>query len=160
MTITTNTPQVINYEAATAGVTKALVVPATKPPGNFAGIQWNNCCRQHRDALNKAGIAWQAGGDDARGVKRPDNGEASRGPGYFHSQESGTMKAIIEFSLPDDEPEHRYALAGREALLALEAIDNWARGILKHGEPCDETRKTLEHIREQLIPHELTGLLQ
>lgn len=43
----------------------ALIVPATKPAGNFAGIRWNHCCRQHRDALDKAGIAWQADGDDA-----------------------------------------------------------------------------------------------
>ena len=43
----------------------AITIPATKPAGNFAGIRWNTCCRQHRDALDAAGIAWQADGNDA-----------------------------------------------------------------------------------------------
>ena len=35
-----------------------LVVPALTLAGNFAGIKWNSCCRQHRAALNAAGIKW------------------------------------------------------------------------------------------------------
>ena len=35
-----------------------LVVPALTLAGNFAGIRWNSCCRQHRAALNAAGIEW------------------------------------------------------------------------------------------------------
>jgi hypothetical protein len=68
--------------------------------------------------------------------------------------------ALLKFDLsePDDEREHRYALAGREALIALELIDNRCRSALKHGEPSEETAKILEEIR-QLIPHELTSLL-
>ena len=69
------------------------------------------------------------------------------------------MKAILEFDLPEDERDHKYAIAGRDALIALEEIDLWARGILKHGEPGDEARKLLEHLREHLVPHELTELL-
>lgn len=69
------------------------------------------------------------------------------------------MKATLEFDLPEDTRDHKYALAGLDALLALEAIDQWASSILKHGEPGDEARRLLEHLRENLVPHELTGLL-
>jgi hypothetical protein len=68
--------------------------------------------------------------------------------------------ALLKFDLadPDDAREHRYALAGREALIALELIDNRCRSALKHGEPSEETTTILEEIR-QLIPYELTSLL-
>ena len=68
--------------------------------------------------------------------------------------------ATLRFDLSDadDEREHRYALAGREALIALEAIEQHIRGRLKYGEPTDEARRELEEIRS-MIPHELTGLL-
>ncbi len=68
--------------------------------------------------------------------------------------------AILKFDLsdPDDEREHRYALAGREALIALELIDNRCRAVLNHGEPSPETAKILEEIRA-IIPYELTSLL-
>ena len=68
--------------------------------------------------------------------------------------------ATLRFDLSDadDEREHRYALAGREALIALDVIDNRCRAILKHGEPSEEVQAILEEIR-RLIPHELTDLL-
>lgn len=71
------------------------------------------------------------------------------------------MIATLEFDLadPDDEREHRYALAGREALIALEAIEQHIRGRIKHGEIGDEARRELEEIRA-LIPYELASLLQ
>jgi hypothetical protein len=68
--------------------------------------------------------------------------------------------ALLKFDLsdPDDEREHRYALAGREALLALEAIDQHIRGRIKYGEPVD-AKAELEEIRIA-IPHELLNLLR
>jgi hypothetical protein len=68
--------------------------------------------------------------------------------------------ALLKFDLadPDDAREHRYALAGREALIALEAIEQHLRGRLKHGEPTD-ARRELEEIRST-IPYELVNLLQ
>jgi hypothetical protein len=68
--------------------------------------------------------------------------------------------ALLKFDLadPDDEREHRYALAGREALIALEAIEQHCRGRLKHGEPTD-ARRELEDIRSA-IPYELLNLLR
>ena len=68
--------------------------------------------------------------------------------------------ATLQFDLgdPDDEREHRYALAGREALLALEEIERAIRSKLKYGEPSPETQAILEEIRT-LIPYELVSLL-
>jgi hypothetical protein len=68
--------------------------------------------------------------------------------------------AILRFDLSDadDACEHRYALAGREALIALETIRESIRARLKYGEIGEEARLELEAIREQL-PHELIELL-
>jgi hypothetical protein len=71
------------------------------------------------------------------------------------------MKALLRFDLddPDEERQHRYALAGREALIALEAIDQHIRGRLKHGDPSDLERIGLKEI-QAMIPHELVNLLR
>jgi hypothetical protein len=68
--------------------------------------------------------------------------------------------ALLKFDLsdPDDAREHRCALAGREALIALELIDNRCRSALKHGEPSEETTTILEEVRST-IPYELLNLL-
>jgi len=42
------------------------------------------------------------------------------------------MKAILEFDLPEEEPEHSYALAGLDALLVIEEILNEIRSFLKY----------------------------
>jgi len=70
------------------------------------------------------------------------------------------MRATLRFDLddPDDERQHRYALAGRDALVALELIDQHCRGRLKHGELGDEARRELREIRSA-IPCELVNLL-
>ncbi len=44
------------------------------------------------------------------------------------------MIATLQFTLPEEEPEHRYALAGTDALLAIEDICNEIRNYLKHGD--------------------------
>jgi len=69
-----------------------------------------------------------------------------------------TATLTYDLADPDDERLHRYALAGQDALVALERIDNRIRSALKHGEPSPETERILEEIRN-LIPYELTGLL-
>ncbi len=43
------------------------------------------------------------------------------------------MKAKLEFNLPEEAPEHRYALAGTDALLLIEDVLNEIRSQLKHG---------------------------
>ena len=69
-----------------------------------------------------------------------------------------TATLAYDLSDPDEEREHRYALAGRDALIVLERIDGHIRGILKHGDPSEETRRALEEIRA-MVPCELTELL-
>jgi hypothetical protein len=44
------------------------------------------------------------------------------------------MKATLQFTLPEEEPEHKYALAGTDALLAIEDVCNEIRSFLKHGD--------------------------
>jgi hypothetical protein len=68
--------------------------------------------------------------------------------------------ATLRFDLADqdDEREHRYALAGREALLALEAIDQRLRSLMKYGAPCGETRILCDELRA-MVPHDLVNLL-
>jgi hypothetical protein len=68
--------------------------------------------------------------------------------------------AILKFNLsdPDDERAHRYALAGRDALIALEQIDEHCRGRLKHGTPSVDATHDLEFVRA-MIPHELVNIL-
>jgi hypothetical protein len=69
--------------------------------------------------------------------------------------------ATLSYDLtdPDDERAHRYALAGRDALIALEEIEQHCRRRLKYAEPGDEARQELEAVRA-LVPAELTALLE
>jgi len=67
--------------------------------------------------------------------------------------------ATLRFDLsdPDDERAHRYALAGLDALIALDTIEQHCRSRLKYGEPTSAVAE-LEKVRA-MIPHELTHLL-
>lgn len=65
----------------------------------------------------------------------------------------------IRYTLPDESMDHRAALAGVDALLALEKIDQWARGRLKHGTPTADELHTLEAVRA-MIPRELLDILE
>lgn len=65
----------------------------------------------------------------------------------------------IRYTLPDENMDHRAALAGVDALLALEKIDQWARGRLKHGETSADEVHALEAVRA-MIPHELLEILE
>jgi hypothetical protein len=69
--------------------------------------------------------------------------------------------ALLKFDLsdPDDAREHRYALAGRAALIALELIDQRCRSLLKHGSPTAEQRELAAEIR-QLIRDECAQALE
>lgn len=64
------------------------------------------------------------------------------------------MRAVLIYRLPDEEVEHRAALQGSEAKGCLWEIDQRLRGLLKHGNPSEETRRLAEEIRG-MIPAEL-----
>ena len=69
------------------------------------------------------------------------------------------MKAILEFDLPEEGPEHSYALAGTDALIVIDEILEEIRSKLKHdcgffqswindeGKECFGDYETLEQVR-------------
>ncbi len=63
----------------------------------------------------------------------------------------------LRFRLPDEQVELNAAMQGGDAKAAIWNIDQYCRGVLKHGEPSPETRRHLEEIREML--RERPGLL-
>lgn len=67
--------------------------------------------------------------------------------------------ATLTFTLPDEQMDFRAAQAGVDALIALEKIDQRLRGILKHGEPSEETERLVEEVR-QMIPPALLEILE
>jgi hypothetical protein len=60
------------------------------------------------------------------------------------------MQATLTFSLPDEQADYDAARLGRDALAALWEIDQHCRGIIKHGDPSDETRELAEAIRAMI----------
>jgi len=68
--------------------------------------------------------------------------------------------ATLSYDLddPDDERAHRYALAGRDALIALEEIAQHCRTRLKYADLGDEAEAEMKAVRG-LVPAELTELL-
>jgi len=63
------------------------------------------------------------------------------------------MKGILEFDLPEDEAEMRYAQAGLDALLVLDDLDQECRSRLKHGAGAfaDLDDKTIEAVRAWVV---------
>jgi hypothetical protein len=61
--------------------------------------------------------------------------------------------ATLRFKLPDESSDHRAALAGVDALIALEHIDNRMRAIIKYGEPSKEIGQLCEEVRDMIPPH-------
>jgi hypothetical protein len=63
------------------------------------------------------------------------------------------MKGILEFDLPEDEAEMRYAQAGLDALLVLDDLDQECRSRLKHGAGAfaDLDEKTIEAVRAWVV---------
>jgi hypothetical protein len=59
------------------------------------------------------------------------------------------MKGILEYDLPEDSAEMRYAQAGLDALLVLNDLDQECRSRLKHGAGAfaDLDDKTIEAVR-------------
>jgi len=57
---------------------------------------------------------------------------------------------ILRYRLPDEQTELTAAMQGADAKSVLWQVDQYCRGVLKHGEPSAETRRHLEEIRETL----------
>ena len=63
--------------------------------------------------------------------------------------------ATLTYILPEETMEFRAAQAGVDALVALETIDQWARGKLKYGSPSPSEQKLLEELRAMILPEQL-----
>jgi hypothetical protein len=63
----------------------------------------------------------------------------------------------LRFSLPDEQTQLEAAMQGMDAKATIWDVDQYCRRICKYGEPSEETRQHLEHIRE--ILRERPGLL-
>lgn len=63
------------------------------------------------------------------------------------------MKATLEFDLPEEKYDHKYALAGLDALLCISDLINEIRAKLKYdgGEFKDCDDKTLEIVRDYIV---------
>lgn len=68
------------------------------------------------------------------------------------------MKAIIEFSLPEEKHEHEIALKAMDYQLALSDFDEYLRNKIKyeplkddHRELCEEIRTVLHQLTEDLV---------
>ena len=77
--------------------------------------------------------------------------------GVLCSRIKNMPHVILRYRLPDEQVELNAAMQGRDAKSAIWGVDQYCRGVLKHGEPSEETRRHLEEIREML--RERPGLL-
>lgn len=64
---------------------------------------------------------------------------------------------ILRFRLPDEQVEFNAAMQGRDAKSTIWEVDQYCRGIIKHGSQGDLVAMHLETIREML--RERPGLL-
>lgn len=60
------------------------------------------------------------------------------------------MKAILEFDLPEDRAEHAAAVNGSKWKALLWEIDQWLRGIAKHGSDQVKVSEVRERIYEEM----------
>ena len=67
--------------------------------------------------------------------------------------------ATLTYSLPEESMEHCAALAGRDALIALERIAEHCRQRIKYGTPTADEVHALEAVRA-IIPAELLEILE
>ncbi len=63
------------------------------------------------------------------------------------------MKAILSFSIPQEQEEFELAQKGGKYKAVLEDLDNWLRSKLKYEDLPEQEDKTLNSVRNKL--HEL-----
>jgi len=77
--------------------------------------------------------------------------------GVLCSRITNMPHVIIRFRLPEDQSDFDAAMQGRDAKIVIWGVDQYCRGLLKHGTISDETAHHFERIREML--RERPGLL-
>jgi hypothetical protein len=58
--------------------------------------------------------------------------------------------AFIRYRLPEEQAEYNAAMQGVAAKSTIWDVDQYCRGLLKHGTISDETARHFERIREML----------
>ena len=61
------------------------------------------------------------------------------------------MKAILEFTLPEENHEHQDALRGSEWKWALSDLADYLRSQIKHADNSAEEYRTFERVQERLF---------
>lgn len=62
-------------------------------------------------------------------------------------------RAKLTFALPEEQSEFMQAANAGAMALTIHEIDQRLRGILKYGEPSEETARLAEEIRQMLVEH-------
>ena len=62
-------------------------------------------------------------------------------------------RATLTFTLPEEQVEFMQAANAGEIAATIHEIDQRLRGILKYGEPSEETARLAEEIRQMLVEH-------
>lgn len=60
------------------------------------------------------------------------------------------MKAILEYSLPEDREDLDLALRGAEYQAVIVELDTYLRNVLKHEEPPEQVATTMQDIRDKI----------
>ena len=60
------------------------------------------------------------------------------------------MKAILEFTLPEDTQEHQDALKGTDWKWAVDDLLDYLRNQIKHADNSAEEYRTFERVRDRL----------
>jgi len=60
------------------------------------------------------------------------------------------VKAILEFTLPEDTQEHQDALKGTDWKWAVDDLLNYLRNQIKHADNSAEEYRTFERVRDRL----------
>ena len=73
------------------------------------------------------------------------------------------MKAVLEFSLPEERWEHERAVHSGEAWMALSDLDNYLRNLIKHGSESSypsTVSELADTIRKDYLSEPLSKILE
>ena len=66
------------------------------------------------------------------------------------------MKAILEFTLPEEQEDHRVAVEGMKYLIILQELDNWLRAEIKYNDAGPEVQKCRDNLHSIAAQHDIS----
>ena len=66
------------------------------------------------------------------------------------------MKAILEFTLPEEQDDHEVAVNGMKYLCVLQEFDNWLRAELKYNGAGREVQRVRDQLHAMLNSREIS----